>query len=351
MKNKQTSIAIFVNGLGDTLMAVWVAASLHKKNPEVRIQFLTKNNPRLTRDLLSPYADFISVVDYGLRAGNIGKLASFFFQLPFKKYLVVTPPSFGTRAFSVQALASLTARLSGGAYASFTDKSSIELGTLVYSFDPTAIYIDEFSKAFVTAGLEIDSNFTFDTSKAPTRDVLSKYALEGQSYFVFHPYAANDIRTYPDTLSASLLQKILSIYDGSVVITCTSATRERAEKIAATLNQSFPKERARVVSNASILEVATLIQSSKFFLGVDTGNIHLAGVLRHPTLMLGNNSNPLWLPRYNPNAIILTADEHCTCDGKKGGACLESFEGQNYYRCMLQIDHATVVEKVRSIIS
>ena len=79
------------------------------------------------------------------------------------------------------------------------------------------------------------------------------------------------------------------------------ADEERTRHILA----GFRSPLLTVVRNRPLLEVATLLQSARLFIGHDSGITHLAAALQAPTLALFGPTNPcLWAPA-NPGTRVL----------------------------------------------
>jgi ADP-heptose:LPS heptosyltransferase len=99
--------------------------------------------------------------------------------------------------------------------------------------------------------------------------------------------------------------------------------------------------------DAPFAQTAALIRDADLYLGVDSGLTHVAGVLGVRSVVIGNLSNPTWLPRYNPYAVILTESKNCVCSGDRNKDCFYEVNGERFFRCMLDVTD----EQIESAIS
>jgi len=336
-------IYIYLNGIGEALMAIWVCDSIIKKYPGIRIYFLVRRNFNLISDLSKHYNN-IRIISYSSKPHIVIGLVA---KSILKDKLVVTPPTFGRISLLNKVFASILALPSFKNNTYFLDKAKLNLPGTALFFDYNNLYIDELVKAFSVLDFSLDKNYTFNTSKL-NEDTFNTYNLVPDSYCVYHPFATNELRTYPDSLSVKLLLQINNKYPQMpIIITCTANTLDRAKGIVEQVYSRITNNNIKVLCDLNILDVAVLIKRSRIFIGVDTGNVHLAGVLRHNTILIGNRSNPTWLPYYNNNAKILFSNAKCNCLGNKRGDCSEILDGNRYYRCMVGIDTKDIVDLIR----
>jgi len=160
-----------------------------------------------------------------------------------------------------------------------------------------------------------------------------------KKYLVFHPFAAGEVRTYPDSLSVKLLNYLLETYpDHTVIISGSLADEERAKKIQAQLT-AHPS-RVQFIEDLvpkSFGQTVQLVSMADLYIGVDTGITHVAAHLGTPTIVLANRSNPMWLPEYSHSTTVLYNLEHCSCTPDKKGDCRIEVDGMLYFRCMVEI--------------
>jgi hypothetical protein len=163
------------------------------------------------------------------------------------------------------------------------------------------------------------------------------------SYIVVHPFAANDMRSLPMDRWRTLISCLREKYPHlDIIITGSTKDKDRAHSLCVDTQTHFGGD----VVGAGFLNMMALIANARLYLGVDTGPTHVAAHLHAPTIVIGNRSNPCWLPTYNPTVKILTETAHCTCDSAKGGDCIVILNGQRYYRCMIEVTDEAIKQAV-----
>jgi len=177
-------------------------------------------------------------------------------------------------------------------------------------------------------------------------EVLTRYGVASGEYLFVHPFAGSEIRELSQARWVQLLHKLSTLYPHLKILISGAGKDDVAARHlrdAAMMGDIL----INLSGKCSVQEIASLISHAAAYLGVDTGITHLASVIQAPAVLIGNNSNPFWLPTYSTNTTILTADEHCTCDGAKGGACWVTEAGQQRYRCMVEISDETILDALR----
>ncbi len=180
------------------------------------------------------------------------------------------------------------------------------------------------------------------TQKSPS--LLFSYNVSlGKSlperYIVLHPFAATEKRTYPDSLSKALITYLIENFpDVKILLSAGPADVERARRMID--NIGMDDGQVLLMSDLSENDFKREIQiiaSAQLYIGIDTGVTHVAAHLNVPMIVLGNLSNPMWLPTYSNTATVLFSRENCTCTPDKKGDCQIMVDGQYYYRCMVEI--------------
>jgi ADP-heptose:LPS heptosyltransferase len=163
---------------------------------------------------------------------------------------------------------------------------------------------------------------------------------------VIHMCGTNPNRSFPIKRWNALLKELRIQYP-KILFVCTGGTVDRPFIDAACEGVTNIQNAA---GEMNVPELLDLFNTAKIFIGVDTGITHLASFRGVPSVIIGNLSNPTWLPTYNPNARILYNETNCTCDGLKGGDCSIIVDGQPYLRCLYDITDKSVFESVRAVI-
>jgi ADP-heptose:LPS heptosyltransferase len=93
-------------------------------------------------------------------------------------------------------------------------------------------------------------------------------------------------------------------------------------------------------------QTAAIIAHTSCFIGADSGLTHVAGVMAVPSVLIENRRTVMWLPYYNPNAVILVEPKNCICRGDKEGECYREVDGIAYLRCMIDIPQESIEESI-----
>lgn len=169
--------------------------------------------------------------------------------------------------------------------------------------------------------------------------------FNGRPYIMVHPFASSVSRSLPTKRWEDLLDWLTHTYPHhSIVISGGPADREVALSfIKPTYTNVFFSE--DLVS--SFVTKMELIGRAALYIGVDTGPTHIAAHVGVRTIVIGNNSNPCWLPYYNPSVEILMNLSVCTCQGDKTGDCFEYQDGVKYYRCLFSIPQTEIQAAIK----
>jgi ADP-heptose:LPS heptosyltransferase len=317
--------------IGDFLMTLQVLSALHAAKPEWKITILT------TRDV--PLRQMTAAYPYI----QVRSLAHGLLKL-FAKNVFVIPFTFGTTTKRVRFMGRLLTRRAGSRLITFTRERSHARGNHLF-FDLQSSYVKNLYRLLDLFSITHPDTLSFEYPKNP--DFLRKQDLSNDSYIVVEPFAGNPVRSLPVSRWIGLLKELQSFYAGPVVFLGNPSSFDQMNTL---IRDAGISNARNMCVDPPARDVADLIDHSKLFIGVDTGLTHLAGVLGKRSVIIGNNSNPTWRPTYNPNATILTHDEHCTCRGDKGGNCFVEVEGKKYYRCMIEIPDTEILAAIRGVL-
>lgn len=346
---KYDNILLFSNGsIGDFLMGALCADSARKKLTDSKIIILTPRNAAILQDLLSAYP-YVSI--YETNRHRFLPLLNLLMRVIWQKNMVVNQGVFKEIPFRMWLLAHLLTIRRESIYLHFAQKEiSDEYSperTII--FDYRLLMYENLARLFNTQNLNVLSSippyrFIHDPS------VLERYSLVKFLYVVVHPCASSTSRSLPAARWTDLLKYIEANFpDTKIVVTGSEKDKLFIQKIFETgIPVTSP---INLAGKLSMTELANIIDGARGYIGVDTGITHLAGVLQKRSVIIGNNSNPYWLPRYNKNAIILTENKQCTCDGKKGGDCFYHIDGKKYYKCMLDISEESLYGSIRHMLT
>ena len=130
-----------------------------------------------------------------------------------------------------------------------------------------------------------------------------------------------------------LIQRILSAWRVSIVITGSQDERERAKDLVDRCESRGHEGKGRQVFNlagkTSLGELAAVIEASQLFIGSDRAGMHIAAAGGTPTVVIFGPSAPAsWAPAGSDHAIV-QKDLPCVpcrqkgCDGSEVSRCLE----------------------------
>lgn len=339
--NPPRHLLCFASGsIGDALMMLALCEEVAICNPGVSSEIFTRKNFSLVSDLALA-APSVRVHELRARPRHLLTLARSF----FRTWSVIIPWRFGKNLlWNSDVLSFIFSCNPKSLILSFfphrVARSSRLVG--VNTFNHFEIYIENLRRLAQRAGYHThELNAPVTMSFRPS---LSKeHLVPPKPYIVFHPFGSNSWKSWPPARCRSVLLALAKQYPlFSFVITGGSENAKQGREIIADI------PRTTLAAGLPILDVASIIQHSALFIGVDTGTTHLASVVNHKVIALEHNANPEWLPTYNPNGVILTNKEHCICGGVKNESCKVVVDGSPYMRCLYEISDETIVEAVVS---
>ena len=332
-------------------MAVLFLDSAQKSLPKTELMIITPRNKNMLQDFLSAYPR-INLVEVNRR--NFLRALFILAKISLRKTLVINSVSFGKVPFLVRVLGVLLTIRPRSKLAMFSDswRGKFPDGDFwgnKIAFDYKKIVYENLTRLFNVLGFNISKtvpiyNFISDEG------VLLKYNLASEKYVVIHPSAFVPKRSLPANRWSEIFKYVSDNFPNmKIAITGSREDLIFIQKIMDGISSEI--QTANLTGRLEMAELAKVIDNCKFYIGADTGISHLAGVLRKKSLIIGNLSNPSWLPTYNENAVILTNDENCTCDGKKGGDCFYVIDGEKYYRCMIDINQEDIYGNITKILA
>ncbi len=346
---KYDNIILFTNGaIGDFLMGALCADDVRKKLGGGEVVVFTPRNSVILQNLFSAYTH---VQIYEVNRRNLLCVLILLMRMIRKKNIIVNQGVFYRIPLSAKFLAKALSFHSESTYLHFAEKESPNknYGRGVTIFDYNISVYENLARLFNTQKLGIPLHvppYHFISNQS----ILKRHDLNLSSYVVVHPCAFSPSRSLPKERWAELLSYVTNNFSSiKVVITGSKQDQIFIQKISD--STVTPISFINLAGNLSMMELVNIINGARCFIGVDTGVTHIAGVLQKQSVVIGNLSNPCWLPRYNMNAVILVDRKNCTCDGQKGGDCFYRVAGDKYYRCMLDIPKESIQESIKSILT
>lgn len=327
--------------IGDTLMTLSLFDAMHKVNKSFSFEIIATRNVAAIKEL----AGFFPAV----RVINCAELyriktLRYFATVFFSPRIAVVPPTFGVHPFLVKLMVGFLTLRPGNITFGFTDKGRWQPYKEVLVFNIVKLFYENLLMIPEVLGICIQSRIPYLKLK-PESASFQFHELASKKYIVVHPFAANPKRSLPPGRWIDLLRHLVSTYhDVEVVVTAA-----KSDAVSAHVLVSSVPEIVSVVG-VSLEDLAVLIDKACVYIGVDTGITHLAGVLQKKSVIIGNLSNPCWLPYYNNNARILFEKARCACRGDKSGGCNERINGQDYYRCMIDIPQSKIEKEIQELL-
>ena len=324
-------------------MMLALCAEIEACNSGARFTIVGRRNAGLIADLALAYPS-IKIIPI---QKNIFGLCTLLWNSFKKPYVVLMPAAFGKSSFlnTRNFFALLRFRPGLRTYGLLKNAQEPDPYDASLIYDIHAQHFDNMRRLARLGGLAVKPDGSAIDFKI--RDAVSyKPPFERGTYIVFHAFGSSSYKSFPPRRCRELLLKLIDRYPTlSFVMTGGSENKNQAEEISAGL------PRIALALNLPVLELAALIKQSALYMGVDTGPTHVAGMLKKESIVLTHNMGPSWKPEYNPNAVMLTNDARCICDGDKGTDCLVSEDGLPYLRCLYDITDAQILEAVAHFIS
>jgi ADP-heptose:LPS heptosyltransferase len=327
--------------IGDAVMVSSLFAEITREMPHLKIVYLVRRNAPFIAELTKAYP---AITVISVPASPLG---AFRVVLPLlaHRVMVIAPPPWGVRPFILKALSFLFV-LRGDRVVAFDDGGKWRPYSAVIKHDKTKRYIDNLRAAAALVGLP-----TAPFDSPPRLKLLSllpsDFPFTATPYIVIHPFPhMATSKTLPLRRWIHLVQELRQAYPAyGLVITGAEVDRTQAEEIAAAVDEGV-----FLAINRPLLELAGFIEHAKLYIGVDTGPTHIAGVLHAPSVVLAQQAEPMWLPTYNPNALLVWEKKNCVC-GIPGKTCAAWEDGKSYRRCVYDIEDETIFSAVRAKLS
>jgi ADP-heptose:LPS heptosyltransferase len=328
--------------IGDAIMVMALLGEATEKSPQLRVQYVVRRNASAIAELARAYpAVTITPLPYAFLPAvkaTLGLLA--------KKSIVIVPPARDVHPHIIKILA-LLFMVRGDLVIGFRDPVRDPTKWHPYTkfiiYNRTQRYIENLREALAIAALPTKS-----FGAPPQLEFISSlpvaFPFTGKPYFVIHAFAHMSTgKSMPLRRWKQLIQKLYAAYPThGIVVTGADVDRAQAEELVANTD-------AWLAIDLPLEQVAGLIKNALLYIGIDTGPTHLAGVLSAPSVILAQQNEPLWLPDYNPNAVILWSKKDCVCD-REDENCIIWEDGNPYRRCVYGITDESILEAVRAIL-
>ena len=332
----KTDVWFFVgHSIGVTLLGIHAleAAYFGLPNAERGRLFLVVNgdNRRLYDDMLMQYPHITLVT---LSRKSLGALVAILWSGRGQRQIVLHPLSFGAvnlvHAWMTRIITLLHPQSRSVIFGESTLRNRFFFSTILTRDLEQSIFTSQ-EDAIKTTGI----NPLIHTPQLLFEHGAPISQLQHRPYIVVHPFAASVSRSLPHARWQELIEWLRTTYPHySVVISGGPADRVPAEAL---MKESYSQVYFNQDICTTFVASFSLAAKAALYVGVDTGPTHIAAHVGVPTIVVGNNSNPCWLPYYNREVAVLMNLAVCTCQGDKTGNCFEYEDGVKYYRCMYKI--------------
>jgi ADP-heptose:LPS heptosyltransferase len=329
--------------VGDATFVVALFAELIEKVPQIKILYVVRRNTKAIAELAQAYP---SIIITPLPYAPVPALKAVLGLLK-KRSIVIVPPARVIHPLVIKVLSALFV-LRGdrviGFHDTLRDPTKWHPYSKVIAYDHKARYIDNLRKSLALASLP-----TNPLGSPPQMKFMSatpdNFPFVGKPYFVIHAFGhmttakSIPIRRWRDLVA--FLRKEYPSY--GIVITGAEVDRLPAEEMARGHDNIF------LAVGLSLLEIAGIIEHTKLYIGIDTGPTHIAGVLGVPSVILAHQHDPIWLPDYNPHAVMVWNKETCVC-GIEGETCTVMEDGDPYRHCLYDLPDEAIQAAIRGIL-
>jgi len=310
---KNNFIYFFNGSIGDILMSILLFDNVHKNNQKIKIYAVIPKNKKLFLDLKGERSH-INILEV-----NIKNPLSLFglVRFLFSKNNVLTSPTpgiFPMRTKIIAKLLSFRGKLVG-----FDDKY-MSLYDEIIDFNHKILYYELLLKSLNNFGFKI----FFD------KPFLDSDKKEEKNRVIIEPFGSSMGRSFVGEELNWLFREVKNKFNGEILLV------GGLENNSCGLNGLF---------DLSMKDLKDLINSSKYYIGVDTGPTHLACVLEKKCLIFGKNGTPNWLPFYNKNATILYSVNECKHNIYKGREHLNKCRGDKL-RCLGDIPKHIIIKEL-----
>lgn len=319
--------------IGDTLIMLALFDDILHLDPESRFVVISTRSVSMIRDLASAYP----AVEVWQIPSKPFSLISFIVRVFSRRWTVLVPGSAKGYSFHISLFFLALSYIPGNRTIGFGDIRK-QGGWLPFQ---TKLYVNIKQPILDNYRRMVPAFMPHADMKAvhsrPPQVLLKTvqpafFNLKPGSYLVIHMFGTRVRLSFPPKRWRIFLGDLARRYPAmSFVLTGAAKDKVLIEEVSSGL------PRMEISIDRPILEVAGMIERSALYVGIDTGITHLAAMLRKPSVVIGNNSNPLWWPSYNPNGVILVNLERCSCTGDKNDDCRVYEDGVGYHRCTYDI--------------
>jgi ADP-heptose:LPS heptosyltransferase len=257
------------------------------------------------------------------------------------KTVFVVPPTFFDVPTRIAQLMWILKKL-GSTVIGFDIRGNHPAWDITLPFNTKDLFYKNFITLLQRLGLPEEEEFKIDFVQ--DQSILLQLT---DPYIVFAPFASTPSKTLPQDRWVELLRFLQNTYPQTEIV-IIGAPGDEVQ--AHNLVQISGHTAVKIMCGVPFAQVAAIIAHGRIFIGVDSGLTHVASVGQVPVIAIENLKTVMWLPRYNPNAVILVEPKDCLCQGDKTGECYREIDGIRYPRCLVDIPQDRIESVVRNMI-
>jgi ADP-heptose:LPS heptosyltransferase len=173
-----------------------------------------------------------------------------------------------------------------------------------------------------------------ETARESILKKISKNGKDNRSIFVMNPGAKFESKCWPPEYFAEAGKWIYQEYHSSVIVTGTDSEKEIAEKIIRSSGDVF----INLAGRTTIQELIELLRISKSCITNDTGTMHIAAMVKTPTVGIfsARYSPSHWLPKGSKIISIFSLPKCRDCYKEQcdTAECLKSVRVENVVKAL-----------------
>lgn len=341
---KKNFFYFYGGAVGGFLAALFLIENLKENNNELNFYIVVPQSKNLLDDLSKEYG-YINIVQINRR--NFLSKIFWFLKKSLEKNIVVFPPTFGRISLSQKIIGKILTFKKGIFIGFENNEKDIKIFyTKILKPNRKKDIFETMKQVVTVLDYEIKKKYPI-LRYVKNESLLRNFQLEKNKYIAIHPFATSPKRSLSEERCGELIDFICQNFgDFKVVLTGSKKDKEGAERIA---ERIICQNLINLAGILSIQDLINILDNSFLYIGVDTGVTHLAGVLQKRSLIIGNQSNPTWLPAYNKNAVILYNTQNCPCAPCNKKFCLEECR-RGYFKCMEDISETEIKKKIQEML-
>jgi lipopolysaccharide heptosyltransferase II len=342
-------LIIRLSSLGDVILTSPLIRLLHKKFPDVGIEFLVrKEYADLVR--FNPY--LTNIIEFDAKDGLAG-LAKLKSLIRYQKYDIILDLHGSLRSNYLLIWKRLNPFHSSSVYKINKNrlirfllvKWKINLYQKIYGCIP--MVWEKYIKTAEPLGLQMDDGhldlFLPQESEKGAENFL-KTLPEGKWEVVMAPGAQHFTKRWPSESYSKLITKIYKTYEVKTIL----VGGENDQPVIAKIMTSIPNNIAVSTSGKMpLLETAALIKRAKLVISNDSGLMHVVSALDRPMIAIfGSTVKEFGFFPNNPKATVLeNTGLYCRpCSHIGRSSCPEK-----HFRCMKEIPPLLILRKIKDL--